>query len=316
MSKVIITGGAGFIGSHLVDELIKLGHQVIVIDNFSTGKKENLTKSKNKILLINESLSIDRDLLKAYTKQLVDTDYIYHLAALPRIERSIDDPLGTHRANVAGTLVALELARKLKIKRFIYTSSSSIYGIQKRLPLKESFTPNPQNPYAYQKLMGEYYCKIYSQTYNLPVVIFRLFNVYGSRMLSKGSYKLVLTKWLEQKKANQPLIIYGSGNQTRDFTYITDTVRGLIQGMVLNSNHHYDILNIGGGKQISVKYLAKFFKQPVEYSPARPFEEKFKQADISKAKKELNWVPIVSIKEGVLKLLQHYGVKKIYQHQN
>lgn len=306
MSKVIITGGAGFIGSHLVDKLVELGHQVIVIDDFSTGKKGNLKKSKNKILLINESLSIDRDLFKAYTTQLIDTDYIYHLAALPRIERSIDDPLGTHRANVEGMLAGLELAKKLKVKRFIYTSSSSVYGVQKRLPLRESFTPNPQNPYAYQKLMGEYYCKIYSQIYNLPIVIFRLFNVYGSRMLSKGSYKLVFTKWLEQKKANQPLTIYGSGNQTRDFTYITDAVSGLIKGMVLNQKYHFDILNIGGGKQISVKYLAKFFNHPVEYLPARPFEEKFKQADTSKAKRLLGWSPKISIEKGINNLLNFY----------
>ena len=136
-----------------------------------------------------------------------DYDYIFHLAALPRIERSIDDPIGTHQANVEGTLVALELARQLKVKKLLFTSSSSIYGVQKRLPLSESLQPNPQNPYAYQKLMGEYYSKIYSQMYNLEIIIFRLFNVYGPRMSSKGSYKLVFTKWLEQIKDKKPLTI-------------------------------------------------------------------------------------------------------------
>ncbi len=304
MSKVIVTGGAGFIGSHLVERLVELGHQVIVIDDFSTGKKENLTKSKNKILLVNESLSIDRDLLKAYTKQLNNTDYIYHLAALPRIERSIDDPLGTHKANVDGTLAALELGKKLQVKKFFYTSSSSVYGIQKHLPLKESFAPNPQNPYAVQKLIGEHYCKLYSQIYNLPIIIFRLFNAYGPRMVSKGSYKLVFTKWLEQKKKNLPLEIYGSGNQTRDFTYISDVISGLIKGMSIQSL--YEIINLGAGQQISVKELSKLFNHPVKHLPQRPFEEKFKEADISKAKQLLDWKPKISVKEGLGKLLLYY----------
>lgn len=304
MSKVIVTGGAGFIGSHLVDKLVELGNQVIVIDDFSTGKKENLTKSKNKILLINESLSIDRDLLKAYTRQLIDTDYIYHLAALPRIERSVNDPLGTHRANVEGTLAALELGKKLQVKRFFYTSSSSVYGIQKRLPLKESLTPNPQNPYALQKLMGEYYCKLYSQIYNLPVIIFRLFNAYGPRMVSKGLYKLVFIKWLEQKKKNLPLTIYGSGDQTRDFTYISDVISGLIKGMDIQTL--YEIINLGAGQQISVKNLSKFFNHPIKHLSLRPFEEKFKEADISKAKLLLAWEPKISVIEGVKKLLLYY----------
>lgn len=304
--KIIVTGGAGFIGSHLVNELVRQKHQVIVIDDFSTGSIKNLKESRGKIKILKLSLSINK-ILKKIPKILDNTDFIFHLAALPRIERSIDDPVGTHKANVEGTIVALELGRKLKVKRFIFSSSSSVYGIQKKLPLKESFIPNPQNPYAYQKLMGEYYCKIYSQAYHLPVTIFRLFNVYGSRMLSKGSYKLVLTKWLEQKQANQPLTIYGSGSQTRDFTYIADTVGGLIRGLSLKTQYQFDIFNLGGGKQISVKHLAEFFNQPVQYLPARPFEEKFKQADISKAKKELNWIPDTTVEKGVRKLLKHYG---------
>ena len=146
MSKIIVIGGAGFIGSHLVDALLDLKHQLIVIDDFSTGKKENLRKSSSRILLIREPILLTSGLLNKIPLTLKGADCIYHLAALPRIERSIDDPLGTHRANVEGTLVALELARKLGVKRFIYTSSSSVYGIQKRLPLKESFIPNPQHP--------------------------------------------------------------------------------------------------------------------------------------------------------------------------
>ena len=303
MSKIIVTGGAGFIGSHLVDALVKKNHDVVVIDNFSTGSMKNLKISKTKVKILKISLSIE-EVLKKIPENLAGADYIFHLAALPRIERSIDDPLGTHRANVEGTLAALELARRLKVKKFIYTSSSSVYGIQKKLPLKETLTPNPQNPYAYQKLMGEYYCQIYSQTYNLEVVIFRLFNVYGPRMLSKGSYKLVFTKWLEQIKDKQPLTIYGRGDQTRDFTYITDIISGLIKGINIKTN--YDIINLGAGHQISVKELSKFFNHYIKYLPVRHFEEKYKEADISKAKRLLRWNPKISIEKGIKNLLRYY----------
>ncbi|MDD5415768.1 MAG: GDP-mannose 4,6-dehydratase [Candidatus Daviesbacteria bacterium] len=305
--KILVTGGAGFIGSHLVDALVKQNHNVIIIDNFSTGSIKNLEKSKTKVKILNLSLSIEK-VLKRIPKILKDTDYIFHLAALPRIERSIDDPIGTHQANVEGTIVALELARQLKIKRFFFISSSSVYGIQKRLPLFESLQPNPQNPYAYQKLMGEYYSKIYSQTYNLEIIIFRLFNVYGPRMFSKGSYKLVFTKWLEQIKNKQPLTIYGKGDQTRDFTYITDVVRGLILGMTTKLRRPFEILNLGGGQQKSIREMAKLFKSNVQFLPPRPYEEKFKKADINKAKKLLKWRPITSIDEGIKKLLNYHTI--------
>lgn len=305
MTKIIVTGGAGFIGSHLVDSLVNLRHKVIVIDNFSTSNKGNL-HNNSKVTILKQSLFLNNHFLEKFRDQFQGVEYIYHLAALPRIERSFDDPIGTHKSNVEGTLVALNLARKLKVKRFIYTSSSSVYGIQKHLPLKESFTPNPQNPYAYQKLMGEYYCKIFSQIYNLPIIIFRLFNVYGPGMLSKGSYKLVFTKWLEQKKDNQPLTIYGSGDQTRDFTYISDVTAGLIKGMQLGQKQDFEIFNLGAGKEISVKELAKFFNQPVSFLPERLYEEKYKEADISKAKEILKWEPKVTIKEGMDKLLTYY----------
>lgn len=304
MSKVIVTGGAGFIGSHLVEKLIKLGHTVLVIDDLSTGKKSNLSK---KVQLFKYGLSLKTPLLKKIPDSFLGTTYLYHLAALPRIERSIADPLGTHSANVDGTLAALEIARKLKVKKFFYTSSSSVYGNQKVLPLKEIFTPNPQNPYAFQKLMGEYLCKIYNQYYNLPVIIFRLFNVYGSRMLSKGSYKLVFTRWLEQIKNKKPLTIYGSGKQTRDFTFISDVVEALTHGINIDKKITYQTINIGYGRQININYLAKLFHHPIEYLPVRPFEEKFKQADIKTAKKILNWKPLVSIEEGVEKLMADFN---------
>ncbi|OGE33598.1 hypothetical protein A3D83_01350, partial [Candidatus Daviesbacteria bacterium RIFCSPHIGHO2_02_FULL_41_10] len=258
-----------------------------------------------KVKILKVSLSIEKT-LKKIPKILESTNFLFHLAALPRIERSIDDPIGTHQANVEGTLVALELARQLKIKRFFFTSSSSVYGIQKRLPLFESLLPNPQNTYAYQKLMGEYYAEIYSRTYSLNIIIFRLFNVYGPRMFSKGSYKLVFTKWLEQIKNREPLTIYGKGDQTRDFTYIDDVIKGLILGMTSELKNPFEIINLGGGQQKSIKEMAKLFKKNVQFLPPRPYEEKFKEADIQKAKKILGWKPETSIDRGIKNLLNYY----------
>lgn len=307
MSKVIVTGGAGFIGCHLVEKLVKLGHQVIVIDDFSTGKEENLSQVKDKIELLKENLSLESSLLKKIPHSFSGTSFFFHLAALPRIERSIIDPIGTHKANVDGTIAALEIAKNIKVKRFIYTSSSSVYGNQDILPLKESYNPNPQNPYAFQKLMGEYYCKIYSDLFKLSTIVFRLFNVYGPKMISKGSYKLVFTKWIEQMTNNEPLTIFGSGKQTRDFTYISDVVGGFIKGITVDKKIAFEIMNLGFGRQIEVSYLAKLFDQPLQYLPARLYEEKFKQADINKAKSLLNWQPQVSIEEGVQKLLADFN---------
>lgn len=306
MSKVIVTGGAGFVGSHLVDGLIELGHEVVVIDDLSTGKKDNLKVSRNKITFLNQPLLLDGPLFQKEFKTLKEASFIFHLAALPRIERSIVDPIGTHNANVSGTLAALELAKRLGVKRFIFTSSSSVYGNQKTLPLKESLNPNPQNPYAFQKLLGEHYCKLYASIYNLPVIAFRLFNVYGPRMFSKGSYKLVFTKWLEQMEQGNPLTIFGSGKQTRDFTYITDVVDGLIKGMSVDGKRVFEIINLGYGRQIEVKYLAKLFNRPINFLPERNYEEKFKQADITRAKKVLKWEPKVSVEDGVKKLLADF----------
>lgn len=314
MAKIIVTGGAGFIGSHLADKLVELGHEVVVIDDFSTGKKENLKNSKNKVVLLKQSLTLENPNLSKISNSLKGARYIFHLAALPRIERSISDPIGTHNTNVSGTLAALELAKKLKVKRIIFSSSSSVYGDQKVMPLKETLIPNPQNPYAFQKLMGEYYCKIYSSIYKLPVIVFRLFNVYGKRMFSKGSYKLVFTKWLEQIKENLPLSIYGTGKQTRDFTHVSDVIDGLIKGMQLEDQILFETINIGYGRQVSVEYLAKLFNHPTKKLSERNYEEKFKQADIRRAAKILGWKPKISIEDGVKELLDDFKTTHLKNH--
>ena len=301
--KIIVTGGAGFIGSHLVHKLVSLGLDVIVIDNFSTGKIDNLKKIKSKIKILKEDIGNFEQLQKVLRREK-EVDYIYHIAALPRIERSIDNPLETHKSNVHGVFGVLELARFLEIKRLIFTSSSSVYGNQNKNPLTEDLVPNPQNPYAAHKQMGEVYCDIYSKVFGIPIVTLRLFNVYGLGMDGEGSYQLVFTKWMKQIKNGLPLIIYGDGKQTRDFTHISDTVAALVRAMKFKHVNMHEIINIGSGRQVSVKYLASLFKAPVLHVDSRKFEERFKQADISKAAKLLNWRPRVSIEEGVIELLK------------
>lgn len=301
--KIIVTGGAGFIGSHLVHKLVSLGLDVIVIDNFSTGKINNLKNIKSKIKILKEDIG-NFERLKNQLLKKEKVEYLYHLAALPRVELSIDNPLETHKSNVHGVFGVLELAKFLGVKKLIYTSSSSVYGAQKKKPLSENLVPNPQNPYAAQKLIGEIYCEIYSKVFGIQIVTLRLFNVYGSGMEGEGAYQLVFTKWIEQMEKDLPLTIYGDGKQTRDFTHVSDVIAALIKTMKFEQVNIHEIINIGSGRQVSVKYLASLFKAPSVHVDSRKFEERFKQANIQKADKLLNWKPRVSIEEGVAELLK------------
>jgi len=297
--RLIVTGGAGFIGSNLVNKLVELGNNVIVIDNFATGNIEKLKKVKDKIEIINEDIANIKDLQKKLRKYKNNVDVIFHLAAIPRVERSVDKISETHQSNVQGIFGVLELAKFLEINKLIYTSSSSVYGSQKKNPLSESFIPNPQNPYAAQKLIGEIYADIYSKVFGIPIVTLRLFNVYGPGMEEEGAYKLVFAKWIGQIKKGEPLSIYGDGKQTRDFTYVSDTVGALIKASNLKHKNLHEIINIGSGRQISVNYLASLFDAPKVFVESRKFEERFKQADIRKARRLLSYSPKVTIEEGV-----------------
>lgn len=303
MGKIIVTGGAGFIGSHLVEHLVDLGKEVIVLDNFSTGAVKNLASCVKKITLINCDLADYRKLF-FWARKFVDIDYFFHLAALPRMGRSVDFPVQTHHANVTATLCSLELAKRLGVRKFIYTSSSSVYGVQKKLPITEDQSPNPQNPYAVQKLAGELYCSNYSKVFGLPVIVFRLFNVYGPRMQGKGGYGLVFSVWAEQKRRGFPLTIYGDGRQTRDFTHVSDVVGGLVAGMAYKKRTPFEIFNLGAGRGVTINHLAGLFGHPVVYCPARRNEERFKEADITRAKRFLGWEPRVKIEEGARELFR------------
>ena len=307
--KVIVTGGAGFIGSHLVAVLINKGYQVAVIDNLSTGQSENIHP---KAVLTEYTLGSFED---DFIDDGSSVEAIIHLAALPRIGRSVDSPVETHQANVTGTLEALEIARNYKIKKFIYASSSSVYGQQdpNLLPLEEKLLGlNPVNPYAYQKLMGELLCQAYRKVFAINTVMLRFFNVYGPRMPLEGAYKLVMPIWINQIKEGKKLSIYGDGEQTRDYTHIDDTVAGIIAAIELsdlNSAMLETPINLCTNIETSVNELASLFGYESEHvEHQRPQEEKRKVGSNQLAKEVLGWKPYVSIVEGIERLKKEHGI--------
>jgi len=267
MGSVIVTGGAGFIGSHLVDRLIDQGHQVLVIDNFSTGFKENL----------NPKAKLWEGHVRQFFSSSEPVDTIFHLAALARIQPSFEKPYETYLANATGTMAMLEFARHNKCK-LVYAGSSTFYSG----PLL--------NPYAFFKYMGEECCRLYSNVYGVPTVIARFFNVYGPRQINEGDYATVIGIWERQHFNKEPLTITGDGEQRRDFTHVDDIVSGLI-AMSLGE-WKGEVFNLGTGKNYSLNEVAGMFSgAKVKYIPARPGEALQTLADIEKSKSLLNWRP-------------------------
>lgn len=307
--KILVTGGAGFIGSHLVEALTLLNPrpQITVVDNFSTGKLENLDGFKDKIKIIRQDISDFGTLNPRVFKDEVDV--VVHLAALARMQRSINDPVETHIANVNGTLNMLDFARKAGVKKFVYASSSSVYGNQEELPVTEDLVPNPENPYATQKLIGEHYCKIYRKVYGLDTTALRFFNVYGTRMTLEGEYKLVFGNWIEQIKANKPIGIFGDGEQTRDFTHVNDVVRAILSA-INPDPFGFQAYNVCSGIETSVNQLADMFepKYGVTNLPARAGEEKRKYGSYDRIMTMLGWQPHMDLESGVKELRKYYEI--------
>jgi UDP-glucose 4-epimerase len=297
--KILVTGGAGFIGSNLVDKLIDEGYEVFVIDNLSTGKKENINK---KALFY----KVDICHLDKILHLFKGIDYVFHLAANPRVVFSVKNPIESHKVNVNGTLNVLYASYKNKIKRLIFASSAAVYGDIKKLPLKENMTPKPISPYGLHKLIGEYYCQLFSNLYNLETVCLRYFNVYGPRMDPNGPYALVIGKFLKLRKENKPLTIYGDGKQTRDFIYVDDIVKANILAMKSKKVGKGEVINICSGKNYSINYIAKLIGGKKIYLPARKGEMKHTLGDNSLAKKLLGWKPEISLEEGIEKLFHYY----------
>ena len=298
--KVLVTGGAGFIGSHLADFLIDLNYEVIVIDNLSIGRKENISH-----LLGNSKFSfLEADIceFQAIEKIFEDVDWVFHLAALADIVPSIENPKDYYQANADGTFNVLEACRKYNIKKIVYSASSSCYGIPDEYPTKESSEICPQYPYALTKNLGEQLVMHWCQLYSIPAISLRFFNVYGPRARTSGTYGAVFGVFLAQKIAKKPFTVVGDGSQTRDFTFVSDIVSALFSAA--NTNITGEIINIGSSKTYSVNRLVELLGGEVVYIPKRPGEPDCTWADITKAKKLLNWEPRITLEEGVRVLLK------------
>lgn len=299
--KCLVTGGCGFIGSHLVDCLLGSGHKVTVLDNLSTGRRENLAHHRgNADLTIHE---VDVSEFGQIHEHFEGIDWVFHLAALADIVPSIENPIAYHRSNVDGTVNVLEASRKAGVKRFVYAASSSCYGIADETPTPESAPIRPMYPYALTKNLGDQCVMHWHQTYNLPAVSLRFFNVYGPRARTSGTYGAVFGVFLAQKLANKPYTVVGDGTQTRDFTFVTDVANAAVKAA--ESNISGEIMNVGSGGTYSVNRLVELLGGEVTYVPKRPGEPDCTFADVTKIKELLGWEAEVPFDEGVGIMLEH-----------
>lgn len=298
----LVTGGCGFIGSHMVDKLLAEGHRVTIIDNMSTGRRKNLDHVKD-----NPNLKIVEADINDFGKinsLFEGVDTVFHLAALADIVPSIENPVAYHRSNVDGTLSVLEACRKHNVKRIIYAASSSCYGIPDHYPTPEGAEIRPQYPYALTKYLGELMCMHWAQVYKMNITSMRFFNVYGPRSRTSGTYGAVFGVFLAQKLNNKPFTVVGDGSQTRDFTFVTD-----IADACYTASQRPDvageIFNVGSGNTYSVNLLTKLLGGDVVHIPKRPGEPDCTFADIKKIQTTLGWKPKVTFEEGVAEMLRH-----------
>ncbi len=296
MEKVIVTGGAGFIGSHIVNALIDEGYEVHVIDNLRSGKKENV----NEKAVLHVVDIRDKEKLGPIFEH---AKYVFHEAALPQVQFSIENPLETHEINVTGLLNVLEAARTYNVKRCIFAASSAAYGEQNILPLVETMPARPLSPYGAHKYIGEIYCSLWAKIYNMETVSLRYFNVYGPGQSSVGAYASVVAKFLDFKKDGMPLKITGNGEQTRDFVHVKDVVSANLKAMKSSKVGKGEVINIGSTHQSSVNEIARLIGGPTEYVEAR-IEPTNTQADIQKARELLDWEPMITIEDGIAELVR------------
>lgn len=310
--KTIVTGGAGFIGSHITERLLGDGHEVTVLDNFSTGRQENLhhlTEFEN-LNVVHADITVQEEIAEYFE----DVDWIFHIAALADIVPSIVNPSLYHKSNVDGTVSVLEASRNAGVKRFIYAASSSCYGLTEEFPTPESAKTEPEYPYALTKFIGEQCVMHWGKVYDLPVVSLRMFNVYGPRSRTSGTYGAVFGVFLAQKLAGKPFTVVGDGTQTRDFVSVTDVVDAYLRAV--ESNVTKEIFNVGSGNAYSINRLVELLGGDVIFVPKRPGEPDCTCGDISKIKRTLGWHPKITFEEGVkimLKNIEYWNEAPVWE---
>lgn len=300
-TTVLVTGGAGFIGSNLADELLRRGAKVKILDNLSTGFRENLEEIAGDFDFIEGDLNDDKKLLQA----VKDTEIIFHQAALPSVPRSVDNPSETHDACVNGTFNLLKTAKENGVKRVIYAASSSAYGDQPTLPKVETMRPEPLSPYAGAKLMGEYYCQIFNRVYGLETISLRYFNVFGPRQNPSSMYSGVISRFIDALMKNETPIIFGDGEQTRDFTYIANVVDANVRASQTEKGVG-EVMNAANGERISLNELLEVLKKitgkndvNADHQPPRKGDVKDSQADNTRAVENLGYEKLVGLEEGL-----------------
>lgn len=309
MSRVLVTGGAGFIGSHLTESLLRAGHQVRVIDNLSTGKKENLVFDEAYPFL--EMIEGDICDLMTCQRAMEGIEYVFHQAALPSVQRSVEDPMSSNKANVEGMLNILVAGRDAGVKRVIYAASSSAYGDTPTLPKKEEMIPNPLSPYALQKLVGEQYCRLFYQLYGLDTISLRYFNIFGPKQDPNSIYSAVIPRFIDALVSGRPPTVYGDGEQSRDFTYIENVVHANLLAMDAERTQG-EVVNIACGRRVSLNQLLKILQDiigshiPPIYEEPRKGEPRHSLADIGRAREVLNYSPRVGIEEGLRKTVEYF----------
>ena len=297
--KCIVTGGAGFIGSHLTDLLLSHGHSVKVIDNLCGGWKKNLSEAEKNPHF--QFVEADIRSFSSIEPHFEGIDWVFHLAALADIVPSIEKPRDYFETNVDGTFNVLEASKRFGIKRFLYAASSSCYGLAKQFPTPETAAIDPQYPYALTKYLGEQLVLHWAQVYKLPALSLRLFNVFGPRSRTTGVYGAVFGVFLAQKLNQKPFTVVGTGEQTRDFTYVADVADAFYTAAMSDLVNTY--MNVGRSGHYSVNRLVQLLGGPITYIPKRPGEPDCTFADIAKIQKMLNWQPKISFEEGVRRIL-------------
>jgi len=309
MSHVLVTGGAGFIGSNLTEALLKMGHQVWVLDNLSTGKRENLVFDEAYPFL--EMIEGDICDLTTCQKAMEGIEYVFHQAALPSVQRSVEDPLTSHTVNTGGTLNLLIAAKDAGVRRVIYAASSSAYGDTPTLPKKEEMVPNPLSPYALQKLIGEEYCRLFFQLYGLETISLRYFNIFGPKQDPNSIYSAVIPKFIDALVSGHSPVIFGDGEQSRDFTYIDNVVHANLLAMNAERTQG-EVVNVACGRRVSLNQLVKILQDIIgshvssHYEEPRKGDVRHSLADIKRVKTILNYDPRVGIEEGLRKTVEYF----------